>query len=460
MFNALIDFFIYLNLFFTGYNFFKQPFEFNISYIPILLLLPIFIGRYRLNTKTLFIILPLLVAGFLNMLLGNDNASNFLKIFINISVNLVFYEYVMQHYEYNIEHMMRLYLKGCVIVAVYGIIQVVSYNIGFAPGYNLKLILTPINKWGLSLGGFGLRANSFLSEPSYIASALGPAAFLSLYNLFRRDIELVSTRNALLILTCYILSFSSLAFTGLFIILFLIALNSGASRYLIATIPLIIFLYFSAYNNSKEFQVRIIGLKKLFIEGVLDKKMETETNKDSYVTKREMISRRQIVKEVHGSSFILYNNYYVAKKNFMKNPLLGSGLGSHIIAFEEHDLSYLIGEIYDSNGQDANSMFLRTMSEIGVLGIGFILFFIFGYYVSKDLTENEPSHFWLFSNALLIVILIQLFRQGNYTFNGFFMYAWMYYYNCVNYREYKQEMEEKNKLKEINLDAQTLTRTN
>lgn len=437
MVNAIIDFFIYLNLFFTGYTFFTSPFEFNISYIPILLLLPIFISRYQFNTKTLYLIVPLLFAGIVNILLGNDSLGNFFKIFLNITINLIFYEYVMQHYQYNVRKMFKIYLKGCFVVSCYGIIQLISYKVGFEYGWNLRLLI-PVNKWASIPGGLGLRINSFLSEPAYVASALGPCFFVSLYAVSRRSNEFLSRKAAWLNITCYVLSFSSLAFTGVFITLLLFALNYGLVRYLFLIAPVILFFYYLAYNNSQEFRERFTGLQKLFIEGVLDERQGEEGKKDTYVSKKEMLTRRHIINEVHGSSFILYNNFYVAKKNFARNPLLGSGLGSHEIAFEQHDLSRLIGDIYSFNGRDANSMFLRTLSEMGLMGIGFVIVFIFGYYVSRDISGGEMDRFWIISNALLIVILIQLFRQGNYTFNGFFMYGWMYYYNFVNYSEYKE----------------------
>jgi hypothetical protein len=37
-------------------------------------------------------------------------------------------------------------------------------------------------------------------------------------------------------------------------------------------------------------------------------------------------------------------------------------------------------------------------------------------------------YIWLISNAVLVVILLQLIRQGNYTFGGFMAYMWLYYY--------------------------------
>ena len=51
---------------------------------------------------------------------------------------------------------------------------------------------------------------------------------------------------------------------------------------------------------------------------------------------------------------------------------------------------------------------------------------------------EEDETYWLISNALLVIILIQLLRQGNYTYSGFMFYAWLYYFTKIKYNEYKQ----------------------
>ncbi len=96
-------------------------------------------------------------------------------------------------------------------------------------------------------------------------------------------------------------------------------------------------------------------------------------------------------------------------------------------------------------------MFLRTLSDVGLMGVIFILFFVFKFYVSNNLAGEEDNDYWLISNALLVLITIQLLRQGNYTFSGFFLYAWMYYYNFVNYKNYTSEKSaEARRLREEN----------
>ncbi len=433
----LIDVGIFSNLFYTGFRFFKEPFELYLSYIPILILLPIFIIRYKFYTPSLYILIPLLLVGVFNVFVDNNTFSKFLKLYINLSVNLIFYQYVIQYYNYDIKLIIKKYLTASYIACAIGLFQLVSYWIGFKLGYDYR-ILFGLNKWSLNFGGLGLRINSFFSEPSSLGIAIAPAFFISLYQLLIRKAEFISLKKCLIIVTCYCLSFSSLAFFGIFLSIILITLNFGAVRYFLFAIPLSVFLFFIAYNNATEFKVRVDGIEELFIGNILDEAKIGEN-------KRTKIKRIQsFLQRVHGSSFVFYNNYYITKQNFMKNPLFGTGIGSHEFAYEKYTLNKLIGGIYKFNAGDANSLFLRAASEIGLLGVIFLVLFVFKYFVSHDLLGNEPNNtYWVISNSLLVLILLTYLRQGNYTYNGFFFYCWMYFYNSSSYNKYTTELATK-----------------
>jgi len=433
MIGFLIDVGIFSNLFYTGYVLFDSPFEFYISYLPIIILLPIFIIKYKFFAPSLYIILPLLVFGLFNILIGNNTTPRFLKIFINISVNLVFYQYVMQYYKYDIKHIFKKYLYISFLMCALGLFQLFSFWIGFLQGYKLSVVF-PLTKWGFNLGGLGIRINSLFSEPSALGIAIAPAFFISLYQLFSRTNEFISLKKCLVIAICYCLSFSSLAFLGIFISIILLALNFGAVRYFLIAIPLSVFLFFVVYNNANEFRARVDGMNELFVNNILDENTTGES-------KRGKIKRiRNFLSKVHGSSFVFYNNYNVAKQNFIKNPIFGTGLGSHEFAYDKYSLNKLIGGIYEFNTGDANSLFLRTVSEVGLMGTIFIILFAFKYFVSHDLNGRETDDYWLIGNALLVLILLTYIRQGNYTYNGFFMYCWMYFYNSKNYQEYSENL--------------------
>lgn len=375
--------------------------------------------------------IPLIIAGLINILIDNDTLWNFFKIFLNIALHLVFYRYVMEYYEFDVKRMFSMYLKGCIFVSIIGMIQVVSYFVGFVPGYKLSNWL-PLNKWLFNPGGLGMRVNAFFCEPSNFGTSIAPAFFVAVYTLVKKNYEFLSQRGAILIIVAYICTFSSLAYLGIFIAIVLLAFNFGIIRYVLIAIPVSMILFTIAYNNVREFKVRVDGMKALFIDNALQKGVPEN---EVYAAKVQRI--RRILSKIHGSSFVLYNNYYISKENFKNNPLLGSGLGSHEFAFEKYNLNYLLGDIYKFNTADANSMFLRLLSETGLLGVIFVFLYVSKFYVSKNLVAEEDDSYWLISNALLVLILIQLIRQGNYTFSGFMFYAWMYYFNSIRYNIYK-----------------------
>lgn len=433
-----IDFGIFLNFFFNGYVLFRKQllFEFYLTYVPIIILLPIFFTKYKFPRELLWILLPLLFTGILNIFIDNNTFGNFFKIFANIAINLVFYRYVIEYYNYDVKLMFSMYLKGAYIVSVLGLIQIGSYLLRFEPGYNWQMIL-PLNKWNTHPGGLGIRLNSTFSEPSYFGSSISPAFFIAFHELiFKKEIFL-TRRKSLVIILAYLLTFSSLAYIGIFITIILFAVNFGAVRYLFVAIPVSIILFYIAYNNIFEFKVRVDGLRALFVENVVERELGGNMSRGA-----RMYRVSKVLTKVHGSSFVLYNNLHVAVENFKQNPIFGSGLGSHELAFQKYNLNYMLGGIYEFNAPDANSMFLRTMSESGIVGVIFIFLFIIKFFVSKSIGVDEDETYWLISNALLVIIVTQLLRQGNYTFNGFIFYAWLYYFNKLKYRAYLEKKEE------------------
>ena len=136
----------------------------------------------------------------------------------------------------------------------------------------------------------------------------------------------------------------------------------------------------------------------------------------------------------------------------IENPLFGTGLGSHQYIFNKYDLSSRIGNEYNTNTTDANSMLLRIISETGLFGIIFIYLFIKNNYVRMRNSIHSDDYHWLISNAVLILILIQLARQGNYTFGGFMAYMWLYYYTKQDYMNFIEQEENTKKISELTSD--------
>ncbi|MFH1395484.1 MAG: hypothetical protein ABIH09_04930, partial [Candidatus Omnitrophota bacterium] len=82
------------------------------------------------------------------------------------------------------------------------------------------------------------------------------------------------------------------------------------------------------------------------------------------------------------------------------------------------------------NRTDAASLFSRLISEMGLLGIALFFYFIVKFYVSKKMDE----HYWMISNAILCLFIVNLLRQGNYFYSGFIFFVWAYYFTYRNMR--------------------------
>jgi len=59
-----------------------------------------------------------------------------------------------------------------------------------------------------------------------------------------------------------------------------------------------------------------------------------------------------------------------------------------------------------------------------------MVLFIKNNFIHKNQTSND--NVWIISSALLVLIIIQILRQGNYTYAGFIFFAYLYYQNKLN----------------------------
>jgi hypothetical protein len=410
--SLLVIIFIYLSIFINSYVFFTQPFEFQFGYIIFIILLPGYMARYGINRNLFFIFLVLLCSGLFNILLGNNTSTLFFKVYTGLILSYFFYYYVVLDFDFNIDRLFRWYLKGSLVVTLLGLFQFISFQVGFVPGYTFWNIF---NKWGFAPGGiFGIRVNSVFSEPTHLACVLSAAFFVAVYNIIRKKTYGLTRIQSLLVIAVYLLSFSGLGQAGIFLTLVFLAISYGLFRYVIIVVPAVVIIFNLLYNNVEEFRDRYDSLTGLY-SGEEFKLGKT-----------------------HGSSFILYNNYRVAMENFKTNFVFGTGIGSHPVAFEKHSMAKHIKTYgFNLNSADANSMFLRLVSETGLFGISIFLILVLKCYVKRNV--HYESYHWLVSNSILVMILLNMFRQGHYFLNGFPFFVILYYYNYVSYQDFLSE---------------------
>jgi hypothetical protein len=406
--SARITLLIFISVFVSSITFFTTPFEGYLHYIIFLILLPSFYARFGIPKTPLKLLFIPCVLGILQIYSGNNTWAGFMKIFIGVLLSASFYQYVLMHYEFKTDKIFSYYMKGAYIVSIIGIVEVISYYIGFTPGYDYKWLF---NKWGIVQNSSGgIRMNSIFSEASQCAIMIAPASFVVIYNIIFRKNHFIHTQKGLIILLATLLTTSSTGFIGFFITGLLIIINYAKISNFIGAAILFIALGSLLYGNVLEVKLRVDSGLGLWID--------------------EDFSRDN----VNSSSFVLYNNYHIALENFKDNPIAGTGLGSHSVAFEKYSLTKQAGILnIDFNKSDANSMFLRLLSETGLIGILFILGFIFRFYVIRSKIHPESNH-WIVGSAVLVIIILYLLRQGNYFINGFPIFMWIYYYNYVDFQ--------------------------
>jgi hypothetical protein len=400
--SQLINILIYLSIFVSSITFFREPFEGYFHYLIFILLFPRFISSFGLPRQAIMLLILPFFVGILEVLMGNNTWALFFKIFLGVLLSASFYYYVILYYEMDTEKMFRFYLKGAVIVCYIGLVQFVSYAVHFSPGYNYGWLL---NKWAIVPGGFGFRVNSIFSEASQFAIVISPACFVAIHNLIPGTNSFGLTRfQSIAILITLFLTTSTTGYIGLFVILFLFVLNYGQIVYFMVGILFAILGANILYHNVPEFKTRVDTSIGLWITG----EFSTEN--------------------INSSSFVLYNNYHIAIENFKTNFLTGTGLGSHPVAFDKYSLTNS-SEFLDIhfNKADGNSLLIRLISETGLIGIIFLIIFIRRNFIRRNPYDNENPD-WIISNAILVIIVLYLMRQGNYFLNGFPFFLWLYYF--------------------------------
>jgi hypothetical protein len=214
--------------------------------------------------------------------------------------------------DFDFKKLFSWYIKFCYFLVLIGTVQVISFLIDFEYGYNFNWIL---NKWSLVKGGVvGIRVNSILSEPTYLATVVSPLVYISVKNLISKSDLYIKKYQSILVIVISILTTSSIGFFGILLSL-LLATNTIRLRYLFIGLFISISGFLVTYNNVPDFRARVDSAFGLWIE-------------DDFSAKN-----------TNNSSFVLYNNLHIALEGLKNNPLFGTGLGSHEVAFKNYTLT-------------------------------------------------------------------------------------------------------------------------
>ncbi len=367
-------------------------------------------NKIRLPKGIFFIISLILLQGILSMLLGTDTVGDFLKQFIGILISLTYWFTIT--YNFSINKLLYLYKNASVFTSIVSIFQFLAGSFGFSSLSNMGWLIKS------QISTTGGRSAAFFSEPSECAIILFPMAFIALYSIIgkRKKVlkRFINLKETFIILLGYFCTMSTVGYIGIFICLLTILFEYRMNLKQILIVVIAFFMFSLLYNNVTFFQQRI---------------------NDTYSN----LYNSNDLAQSNLSTQTLILNKDIAIKSFEMTKGLGGGLGSHEISYNKY-----IGD-FDTehislflNKDDANSLFLRIISELGILGMFLIGFFLIKFRVANE-KDNAIDVNRIIYLMIVSYIFIRMIRFGHYFNCGFFMFISLYY---LNNRAYKIKIKD------------------
>lgn len=330
---------------------------------------------------------------------------------ILIGFNIVFCFLLINAYEYDVRKLFEDYIDLIYFASVIGLIQLGSQVLGFRFGADFSYLGFDMQHFNMDLKV----AQSWFQEPSFLAVAFIPVAFVAICRLFGLT-EMISIRRSLVILVVLVLSQAATGLFGLLVALGMIILKRysvlRSPKMLVASAVVFGLVAYLLYSIPKV-QNRFDDTAKLFFS--------------SNVTAHD-------IESINMSTYAIYSNFKVVQAAFSERPVFGSGLGSY-----ESDYYYYIKSVMPPNKmtdtvalneRDANSLFLRVAAELGLFGLTVIGLFIVVYRTSGIELRWDSRvlvDVWIINSSVFVLIVVRLLRMGHYTTLGFVLFLMLYY---------------------------------
>ena len=341
------------------------------------------LGKLKINKYFALIMSGVFVhAIIVNLIIGIPPNYMFSQIIGITIIGTYYYNFIPL---FDKEDIIKVYVKMCFYAAIIGYIFY-FLNINLNDG----------------------RLQSIFKEPAHYVIVVIPACY---YFMKQKQYAFFLTLFGTLIL-----SNSSLGYIGCALMFIMPNISLKRMVYLVCLLPIVFGSFYYIYNNYTFFKMRV---------------------EETYES-LNVINTGKFKEDTNLSSYALISNLFVAKNNITEHPF-GTGIGSHLYM---HNKVYLkkmrppeylrVQHLQAINATDANSLFTRIVSEMGVLG--FLLVVVLMYKASKIYSAEEL----IMAQGIFIYFILKLFRDGHYFPPELYFFIWYFYYSFQDYNRKKE----------------------
>jgi hypothetical protein len=310
----------------------------------------------------------------------------------------------------DIDNLFTVYLNISVLTILIGYFQIILFvflGITFKP----QDIFSGLVSYSFENEIIGLfpRPTSIFSEPAHFSTFLLPPVMISLSKLInQKSYFKISNALAVFVVVGYILTFSLVGYSGIFMWIFFLLFrkNQLTFKSQFSVFFLLLFSFYFVFNSN------------------LSEKLVSFKNQIADPSSFEF-SHSDL------SGFALLSNAFVSYNSLKSSNYLGSGFNSHKLSYDKYILIFFDKDqiLMELNREDAGSLYLRLISELGLPGLFFFMFFLYKYKLSYSV-----QNIYTFINDISFVALTFYgFRQGSYLNVFFIFFASLYYYTFKKY---------------------------
>jgi len=390
----------------------RLPLEYSTFLIFIVLVLQIISGTFKFSKFLCFVLLAIAIQTFL---INSTNLSDprVISHFIGLTLLVLTAFSFVSYFRDKLFSFVISYYKLVYYISLFSIFQIVIFLL-----LGISIIPQNIITGQLRTGSavfipeiFDIlpRNLGLSSEPANFAYVLMPGVYWALNRLLLKEKIVPYSKNyAYIILISVILTFSTVAYFGVFIALFFL-LKKRIFENIKAVVFSILLIVFISYGT--------------FITGSF--------NKVNNLIKMSVESSEGNIETRSFTSFALVSNFLVSINSQKTNHFIGSGLNTHLYNYEKelYNIFNLSEVELELNKEDGGSLFLRVLSEFGIPGLLTLFIFLIRFKSKNGVIFSKHQ---IINEMALVTILLYCTRSGSYTGLTFLVFGAIYYFSYLN----------------------------